>query len=144
MSIECGDCERDLRGGHAPDCKRLKQRRPFSTSFDLLGKKKKRAGKVSRGLACIVCDRPIVTMKNTMCQNCDEAYYRFNRRDNTNLGLIRWAVMRSRKFAGKRLVEVEAGRDRWKRHYQEAKAALRDIEADLQAQLATALRKAAK
>jgi hypothetical protein len=24
MSIECGECERDLRGGHAPDCSRNK------------------------------------------------------------------------------------------------------------------------
>ncbi len=54
--------------------------------------------------ACIVCDRPIVVLKNTMCQNCNEAYDRFNRRDSTTLGLIRWAAMRARKFERARKV----------------------------------------
>jgi hypothetical protein len=26
MSIECGECERDLRGGHSTDCSRYKRR----------------------------------------------------------------------------------------------------------------------
>lgn len=27
MSVECADCERDLRAGHAPDCKLARQRK---------------------------------------------------------------------------------------------------------------------
>lgn len=45
--------------------------------------------------ACIVCDRPIVVAKGTMCGDCGEAYDRFNRRDSTALGLIRWAAGRA-------------------------------------------------
>ncbi len=58
--------------------------------------------KIRQGLVCIVCNRPVVVLRGTMCQNCDEAFDRFNRRDSTTLGLIRWAAMRARKFcAGK-------------------------------------------
>ncbi len=49
-------------------------------------------------MTCIVCDRPIVVLKNTMCQNCSEACDQFHRRDPSTLGLIRWAAMRARKF----------------------------------------------
>ncbi len=48
---------------------------------------------------CIVCNRPIVLHKNTMCGSCGEAYDRFNRRDSTAIGLIRWAAQRARRFA---------------------------------------------
>jgi hypothetical protein len=45
-------------------------------------------------LVCVVCERPVIV---TMCQQCQEAYDRANRRDSTTLGLIRWAAMRARK-----------------------------------------------
>lgn len=47
---------------------------------------------------CIVCNYPVVVQKGTMCGVCKEAYDRFNRRDSTTLGLIRWAAQRARKY----------------------------------------------
>jgi len=47
---------------------------------------------------CLVCDRPVVVARNTMCQPCEEAFDRLVRRDGTTLGLVRWAALRARKF----------------------------------------------
>ena len=35
MSIECSECERDLRGGHAPDCSRGKKKKNVKVESEL-------------------------------------------------------------------------------------------------------------
>jgi len=59
---------------------------------------------------CIVCLRPVVTYKGSMCTNCCEAYDRMNVRDSTTLGVIRWAAGRARRMQKKELMSEH---ERW-------------------------------
>ena len=54
MSIECGECEHDLRGGHADDCSRAPKCKMCKTvvSYKNLTKKERREGIWSRRCEC--------------------------------------------------------------------------------------------
>lgn len=52
---------------------------------------------------CIICQRPVITQRGHMCGDCAEAYDKFNRRDSTTLGLIRWAAGRALRLERRRV-----------------------------------------
>ena len=53
---------------------------------------------IRRAPSCIVCERPVVTHRGSMCQACCEAYDRATSRDATIIGIIKWAAGRSRRM----------------------------------------------
>lgn len=59
----------------------------------------KRKPRLKPAPLCIVCALRGVHAKGTLCFPCREAFDKFNRRDRTTLGLIRWAAQRAREHA---------------------------------------------